>query len=73
MKKVVFLMAFMASAACLAAEGVRTVTTQPRKNLKVLMIGNSFSICLLQQFPFAGVTAVACDQYITVFRLKQDA
>ena len=51
MKKVIMLMALAASVAGFAAEGVRTVTAQPRKNLKVLMIGNSFSICLLHQFP----------------------
>lgn len=51
MKKSVLLTALACSIACLAADGVRTVTAQPRKSLKVLMIGNSFSICLLEQFP----------------------
>ena len=51
MKKLILLTALVSSIVCLAADGVRTVTTQPRKSLKVLMIGNSFSICLLEQFP----------------------
>ena len=51
MKKIIVLLAMVASVACVAADGVRTETKQPRKSLKVLMIGNSFSICLLQQFP----------------------
>ena len=51
MKKVIIVLVMVASVTCFAADGVRTVTAQPRKNLKVLMIGNSFSICLLQQFP----------------------
>ena len=51
MKKLILLTTLVSSIACLAADGVRTVTAQPRKSLKVLMIGNSFSICLLEQFP----------------------
>ena len=51
MKKAILLTALVVSITSLAAEGVRTVAEKPRKNLKVLMIGNSFSICLLQQFP----------------------
>ena len=51
MKKVVMLLVMAASVAGFAAEGVRTVAEKPRKSLKVLTIGNSFSICLLHQFP----------------------
>ena len=47
MKKIIVMLAMVASAACLAADGVRTVAAQPRKNLKVLMIGNSFSRLLV--------------------------
>ena len=51
-----------------AAEGVRTVTKRPRTELKVLMIGNSFSICLLEQFPQVaqsmGLKLDLCSMYI---------
>ena len=43
-----------ALAAGLAVAGFaapKTVTEEPRQELKVLMIGNSFSVCLLEQFP----------------------
>ena len=68
MKKAILLTALVASISCLAADGVRTETKQPRKNLKVLMIGNSFSICLLQQFPQVaksmGVQLDLCSMFI---------
>ena len=68
MKKLVLLTAIWSSIACLAADGVRTVTAQPRKSLKVLMIGNSFSICLLEQFPQVaksmGLELDLCSLYI---------
>lgn len=67
MRKVLMLMAMAASVACFG-DGVRTVTPQPRKNLKVLMIGNSFSICLLAQFPQVaqsmGLKLDLCSLYI---------
>ena len=48
--------------------GVRTVTERPRTELKVLMIGNSFSVCLLDQFPLVaksmGLKLDLCSMYI---------
>ena len=52
----------------MSADGVRTVTARPRAELKVLMIGNSFSICLLEQFPQVaksmGLKLDLCSMYI---------
>ena len=68
MKKLILLTTLVSSIACLAADGVRTMTAQPRKSLKVLMIGNSFSICLLEQFPQVaksmGLGLDLCSLYI---------
>lgn len=50
------------------AGDVRTVTARPRTELKVLMIGNSFSVCLLEQFPQVarsmGLKLDLCSMYI---------
>ena len=56
------------SCTCFAADGVRVVTSQPRTDLKILMIGNSFSICLLEEFPqiarSMGLKLDLCSLYI---------
>ena len=66
--KSMFVVALAAGMALAGVAGPKTMADAPKKSLKVLMIGNSFSICLLEQFPQVaksmGLKLDLCSLYI---------